>query len=79
MSWVPCEVKFIIVINSAQIDEQLPMRRDRAAQSAPAFFAALVPHFGFLHAEPHKQGEQRRDAAQEETAAANPKRWNRKK
>ena len=48
-----------------QVNEQLPMRHDGLAQSAPAFFAALAPDFGLLHAKSHEQSQQRRKSAQE--------------
>ncbi len=48
-----------------EIEEELPMRRDGAPQSAPAFFAALLPDLRFLDAEAHEQSQQRGQSSEE--------------
>ena len=49
-----------------QVQEELPVRCDGAAQSAPGFFAGLFPDFGLLDAKAHEKGQQRRQSTQEE-------------
>ena len=55
-----------------QIQEQLPVGKDRPAQLAPIGLARLFPDFGFLDAHADENGEQGGQAADERTSAASP-------
>ena len=66
MSWVPCDDEVHHRHEKRQVNPQLPVGGDAAAQVRPALGLALLPDLGLLDGEANEQRQQRRRPSEQE-------------